>query len=186
MRQGRAGSTPFPNTFKSVFWELIPFAHRTGALSLSLSELLFHPFSLLLLETLQLSSKCKPSHSFPFQPLSLMGWGSGRTCLICLFGLNMSEFEIIGGFWFHRTSWWFRVKALHCTTATGDKSLKTGFAALWVYCEPNALCFLCFVYVTKTNYLSWGITVWSLQFPKETEVFQVWSSESWWALLLIL
>lgn len=63
---------------------------RTAALSLNFS---FCLCSLLLPEKLHLSSESKPSHSFPFQLLSLTGWGSGRTSS-ALFVLNISSFDI--------------------------------------------------------------------------------------------
>lgn len=87
---------------------------------------------------------------------------------------------------FHRTSWWSRGKPSQCITATGNRSLKTGFAILWVLSlnlSHNITLFFLFAYCNK-NTQSTVVAVWSVQFSEEAEVFQVWCIKSWWVFPL--
>lgn len=55
---------------------------------------------------------------------------------------------------FHRTSWWSRGKPSQCITATGNRSLKTGFAMLWVLSlnlSHNITLFFFLLIVTKIH-----------------------------------
>lgn len=125
VRKEWAGSTPIPNTLRTIFENLFPCTQNWSSLFL-----IFFPTSVRLYSlrhstwaasvSLATLSRSSCSHSLggvvarPHLPL----W------LKCL------EFEVTGDFWLHRTSWWSRGKPSQCTTVTGDRNLRTGFAIL--------------------------------------------------------